>query len=277
MLKVTALALHHVPAANGQLFAPLLQLLIQLTLKPLVAIQATEKPKQSQQQDYCQGHGSQHPVQLGNGLVQLVCTGLQLPVLSSLFLKVQIEVSVIVTSRLVVDCSIGNTQLFTDTCHQVRGLEYALVLQRKLQVLQCGLVVSTGTIARSKCSIGTGNLVHVTVILEDIKRLFCQPNRQLLLVDALGIDELHARSVGLNQLASRLRVGKMLCQSLQGIRSKIRIVVTVGNLQATHQVIKLLLIDFLLGSRCDDSTGSNVIQVVEELCCVLFHLIRHLV
>ena len=92
---------------------------------------------------------------------------------------------------------------------------------------------------------GTGNLVDVTIVLEELQGFLCQ-----------------------------FQVASMVSQRLLGLCLKIGIVVSQGNVQTARQTIHLLLIDVLLAAVGDDATSAHVVEVIKELSRVAAHLVR---
>ena len=77
---------------------------------------------------------------------------------------------------------------------------------------------------------GTGNLVNIAIVFEQLKGIL-----------------------------SQLYVTGMVGQGFLRLSLEIRIMETLGNGQATSQEIHLLLIDFLGTSLGNDASGANVV------------------
>ena len=170
---------------------------------------------------------------------------LEFTVLTRLFLQVEIEVAVVVAGGLVVQGGIGHAELLADRGHEVGGLIDGGVGERLVQMFKSHFVIADGMIAGGQRSMGAGNLIDVTIVLEEQQGLFCQ-----------------------------FHVAGMVGQRLLGLCLEIGIVVSQGNIQAARQTIHLLLIDFLLAAVGDDATSAHVVEVIKELSRVAAHLIR---
>ena len=143
-----------------------------------------------------------------------------------------------------------------------------------MQVLQCPFVVAHSTVAGGQGAVGTGYLVDVAIVLENVQGFLSQPDGQLVVVDAHRVDQLHARYVFGHQLVKHVGDCQVLSQRLQCVSCEIGVMVTLGYLQATQQVVELLLGDIVLGALCNDATRSDVVEIVQELGRVLLHILR---
>ena len=123
LLQVAPFALLEVQAADVQLFAALLNLLVERAVGLLAAIQPTEEPQQEEQQDDGSDNGKENPVQLADHAVELFGTRFKLAVLSRLLLQVEVAVAVVVAGNLVVDGGIGYAELLADAGHEVGSLQ----------------------------------------------------------------------------------------------------------------------------------------------------------
>ena len=65
----------------------------------------------------------------------------------------------------------------------------------------------------------------------------------------------------------------MLGEGLEGVGGEEGVVALPGDEEAAHQVVELLLVDFLLRALSDDAARSDVIQPVEHLGGVALHLV----
>ena len=170
---------------------------------------------------------------------------LEFAVLTRLFLQVEIEVAVVVAGSLVVQGGIGHTQLFADRGHKVGSLIDGGIGERLVQMFEGHLIVADGMIAGGQCTMGTGNLVDVTIVLEELQGLL-----------------------------SQFQVAGMVGQRLLGLCLEIGIVVSQGDIQAARQTIHLLLIDVLLTAVSNDATSAHVVEVIQELSRIAAHLVR---
>ena len=144
-------------------------------------------------------------------------------------------------------------------------------------MFKCRLIVAAGTITGSQRTVCTCYLVDIAVLLEYQQRLFCQPRGQFLFTDAIGVEQFHAWCVVSHKLLAAVSIGQMFCQCLQGISREIGIIVAYCYLEAAHQVVILLLVDFLLRSFSDDTACTDVVEIVQKLWRVKLYVVWHLV
>ena len=170
VLQVLALVLLNVQTCQCQLFAPLLhqvvQLVVGLVLLPLV--QMVEEPEHEDQQHDGHHDDNHHDVLLAGGMVVHVGTGLQLPVLPRLLLQVNVDVTVIVAARLVVNRRISHRELFAYAGHEVGSLVNLLVRECQVQVFKCQGFVIHSVIARGQRTVGTGYLIDIAITSEQL-------------------------------------------------------------------------------------------------------------
>ena len=123
LLQVAPLALLEMQSADVQLFAALLNLLVEGAVGLLAAVQPAEEPQQEEQQDDGSNNGKENPVELTDHAVELFGTRLELAVLSCLLLQVEVAVAVVVAGNLVVDGGIGHAKLLAYAGHEVGCLQ----------------------------------------------------------------------------------------------------------------------------------------------------------
>ena len=112
-------------ALAGTVSAPLLQWLeqyLQRVLGALALADAVVIAEQEEQQQEDGHHDGQNDVETEIRLVETLGSRLEIAVLASLFLDVEITVAAPVARRLVVDGTICYRQLLLDACHQIGGL-----------------------------------------------------------------------------------------------------------------------------------------------------------
>ena len=66
----------------------------------------------------------------------------------------------------------------------------------------------------------------------------------------------------------------MLGKCFKCVGCEIGIATLTGSQEAAHQMVELLLVDLLLRSLRDNTTSTDVIEVIEVLCCILLNLSR---
>lgn len=130
----------------------------------------TVKGEQQKDDDDNHHHNREnHDVELSRRLSQLVSTRLKIAVLTGLFLKVEVDIAVIIALMLVVDGRVDHTQLLTDRGYKVRSLRYGLILlQGIVEASQGRIVVVNLPVAGGQGAIGTGYLIHVAEGVEQI-------------------------------------------------------------------------------------------------------------
>ena len=273
LFEAEPLAVLHPQALYGQLFALLFEEVVGDVLTAFAAIHVVEEPEREEQQDDGDDDGNQHKVQLPGGLLILAGTGLKLTVLTGGLLQVEVEVAVVVALRLVIDGSIGHAELFADGSHEVRRLIDERVGERLFEVVERRFVVADLSETGSEGTIGTGNLVDVAILFENVQSVLCEPSGQHIFVDTLGIDELHRGQVVFYQLTAVVRVHQVLGEGFEGVGGEEGVVTLSGDEEAAHQVVELLLVDLLLRALRDDATRTDVIEPVEQLGGVALHLV----
>ena len=265
------LALLDMLTANSQLLAPFVNQFVKGALRPLTTVLIAEEPEQEEQQDDGNAHSHENPVQLGDSTVELSCTGFQLTILTRLFLKVEIEIAVIVAGSLVINGSVGYAKLFADTGHEVGCLVDERVRQCQLQMLEGSFVIALGTVAGGERTIGSRYLIHVAIILKQHQRFLCHPYCQLVTI--LQPFRIHHCQATIREFLVGLCRCQVFGNSFQGVGLEIGIVTALGYLEATQQAVHLLLIDVCCRAVGQDSTCPYVVEIVQELCRVLFHVV----
>ena len=210
----------------------------------LFLIQLIEKPEEEKQQDNGAKDGPRHEVQLMDSIVQDTCTRLQLTVLTGLFLKVDIDITVIIAVGLIIDCRISHTELFADTGYQVGSLIDARVDKCTVQIEQGTLVVLHSMIARCQRTIGTCYLIDVAIVFEQLQSLL-----------------------------SLLQIESMIGQRLLGLCLEIGIAIALGHTETTVQAFYLLLMNLFRSAISQHSACTDVVEIVQVLGSVVAHLI----
>ena len=273
LLQTAALAVLQPQQSCRKFLALLFQQVVGHIHLLVLLVHVVEEPQEEQQQDDGHHHSRQHEVQLVGGLLILTGTGFQLTVLTGGLLQVEIQVAVIVALLFVVDGGIGHTELLTDTRHQIGGLIDRGVGKGLFQIVKRTLVVAYLTVAGSQRTVGTCYLIHVAVVLEEKERVLREPPCEHVVVDILGIDELHGGHVVRDQLVAGIWIHQVFREGLQRIGRKVGIVTRACKQETAHQSVKLLLIDRLLRAFGDDTACTDVIEVVQELGRIALHLV----
>ena len=262
LFQVQPLGVLHAQPLYRQLLTLLFKQVVGEILSGVFAVHVVEQPQREQQQHDGYHHRTHHDIQLYGRLLILTGSRLQLTVLTGGLLKVEIQVTVIVALLLVVDGGKGHAQLLTDRGHQVGGLVDERIGEGLLEVIEGTFVVAYLTETGCERSVGTGYLIDIAVLFEDIQRVLGQPACQHILVHVLGIDEFQGGQVVGQQLSAAGVVHQVFRQGLEGVGRKKRIVGLTGHEEAAHQPVKLLLVDLLLGALGDDAAGTNIIEIV---------------
>ena len=175
LFEAEPLAVLHPQTLYSQLFALLFEEVVGDVLTAFAAVHVVEEPEREEQQDDGDDDGNQHKVQLPGSLLILAGTGLELTVLTSGLLQVEVEVAVVVALRLVVDGGIGHAELFADGSHEVGGLIDERVGECLFEVVERRFVVADLSETGCESTVGTGNLVDVAILFEDVQRVLCEP------------------------------------------------------------------------------------------------------
>ena len=122
LLQIQTLGVLDAQSLYGKFLTTLLKQIVGDVLTGVLAVHMVEEPQREQKQHDGYHNGNHHQVQLPGRLVVLVGARLQLTVLTGGLLKVEIQVTVVIALRLIVDGGIGHAQLLTDGGHQVGGL-----------------------------------------------------------------------------------------------------------------------------------------------------------
>ena len=83
-------------------------------------------------------------------------------------MQVEVEVPIVVAVGLVVDGGIGHTELFVDAGNEVGGLLDDGVGKCLLQIIERRLVVAQGPVTGGQCTVGTGYLIDIAEVLEQL-------------------------------------------------------------------------------------------------------------
>ena len=80
---------------------------------------SVEANQEEYHQDNHDNHGCNHDVQRRSRFIKLLGTRFKLPVLSRLFLHIEVDIPVIIAQRFIVNSRINQRQLLTDRGNQV--------------------------------------------------------------------------------------------------------------------------------------------------------------
>ena len=141
------------------------------------------------------------------------------------------------------------------------------------KVIERRLIVAYLSEAGGQRSVGTSNLIDITVVLEYVKGTLCQIACQHIFVDAIGIDKAQSWHIISQQLVAVFGLHEMLRQGFKGVGGEVRIAPSASCQETTHEVVELLLVNLQLGSLGDDATCTDVVEIVKELSGVALHLI----
>ena len=166
LLQVATLVSLNVKTRQCQILTALLQQFIEFITRLvfLSLVQVVKKPEHENEQHNGHQDNKHHDVLLRLCLAIHISTSLQLTVLTGLLLQVEIYITVLVTGCLVVKSSIRHRKLFPNAGHKVGRLINLLVRQRHVQVVERCSVIVHGMITGCQRSIGTCNLIHVTIL-----------------------------------------------------------------------------------------------------------------
>ena len=238
------------------------------------AAHAMEDEQQEDEQTYHEHNGQEHEVKHAGRVLQLVVAGFELTVLTRLLLHVEEEVAVVVAARLIVDGRIDQAELFADAGHKVGCLvDGGVFLQRIKQADLSRLVVADAPEALCKRTIGTCRLIDIAIFREDVEGLLCQIACQQRVGHVHRIDECECRRIVGHKPVHELYVLQMLAHALQSLRLEERIAMGHRQLITPDEVGELHIGNSLSSLLLDNSTCSNVVEVVQKLCCVGFEVV----
>ena len=241
----------------------------------LSSFHAVEEIKQEDHQNDDEDNSRNHRVQLYGIFIQLGGTCLQLLVLSRLLLQVEVDISVVITLRFVVDGGIHQAEAFPDGSHQVGCLTDGLVLCKCLvQAIAGRIIIPDLPIAFCQCSVGTSRLIYVSILREEVQCSLGEVTRQEFCRHLFHIEILESREIVFHQEIPALGILNMLADGLQGISLPVRIRIASArhHIEADEKV-ELSLTDFIDGALRDGSARPVVIEIVEILCRILLKFV----
>ena len=233
-----------------------------------------EDEQQEDEQANHEHHSQQHEVKHAGRVLQLVVAGFELTVLSRLFLHVEEEVAVVVTTRLIIDGRIDQAELFADARHKVGCLvDGGVFLQRIKQADLSRLVVADAPEALCKRTIGACRLIDIAIFREDFEGLLCQIACQQRVGHVHRVDECKCRRIIGHKPVHELYVLQMLAHALQSLCLEERVAMGHRQLITPDEIGKLYIGNSLSSLLLDNSASTDVVEVVQQLCGVGFEII----
>ena len=193
-----------------------------------------------------------------------------------MLLQIEVNVSVVIAFRFIIDGRINQAESFPYRSHQVgRLLDSPVLVECPIQAIACRFIILDLPVAFCQCAVCSCRLVNVSIFRKDIecalRKIACQKFQRHLFY----IEILESRQIVFYQEITLFRILDMFADRLQCVCLPVGIrgIATCHEIEANEH-IKFSLTDFLWGAMSNGATRSHIIKIVEILCRILFQFIR---
>ena len=163
--------------------------------------------------------------------------------------------------------------MLADGGHQIGSLIDGRIREGLFEIIKSRLIITNLAKAGGECTVGASYLIDIAVMFEKIECRLCEIASQHIVVDPIRIEELHRWQVVFDKPFTVFWLHQVLRECLEGIGGEEGHIGMTCQQEAAHQMVKLLLVDLLLGALGDDAASSDVIHIVEILGRIAQHLV----